>query len=164
MATGNGSQLPKMPIQRRYPWVMNSTVRRLAISTVLLGGFLGCHNDPTVWIKDVRSPNGAWIATARTRQWGGFGSAWVETSVSIQKVDKTVNSGKPFDVLSYPGGGAGGPAYVLSDANADHDLQVIWLSPTHLQIAHKSAINPDLEVIRFSDVDISYQLPTDNTP
>ena len=38
-------------------------------------------------------------------QWGGFGSAWVETTVSIKKADKTVNKGKPFDVFSYPGGG-----------------------------------------------------------
>ena len=136
-------------------------MRRLAIFAFLLGSLLGCHDDPTVWKKDFRSPNGAWVATARTRQWGGFGSAWVETSVSIQKVDGTVNSGKPFDVLSYPGGGSGGPAYVLSDANADRDLQVVWLSPTHLQISHKSALSPDLEVIRFSDVDISYQLSVD---
>src|ERR1700722_9898747 len=129
--------------------MMIRTPSRLAISAVVLGSLLGCQDrDPTVWKKDLRSPDGAWIATARTRQWGGFGSAWVETSVSIKKVDGTVNRGKPFDVLSYPGGGSGGPAYVLSDANADLDLQVIWLSPTHLQIAHKSAANPDLEVIR----------------
>ena len=144
--------------------MMISIVRRLAISTSLIGSLLGCQGDPTVWKKDFPSPNGAWVATARTKQWGGFGSAWVETSISIQKVDKTVNRGQSFDVLSYPGGGAGGPAYVLSDANADHDLQVTWLSPTHLQIAHKTAIDPDLEVIRFSDVDISYQLSVDKTP
>jgi hypothetical protein len=144
--------------------MMISTLRRFYISAILVGSLLGCQGDPTVWKKDFRSPDGAWVATARTKQWGGFGSAWVETSVSIQKVDKTVNRGKPFDVLSYPGGGVGGPAYVLSDANADHDLQVIWLSPTHLQIAHKSAIDPDLEVVRFSDVDISYQLSVDKAP
>ena len=57
-----------------------------------------------------------------------------------------------------------GPAYVLSDANAGRDLQVTWLSPTHLQIAHKSAIVPDLEVVRFSDIDISYQLSVDKGP
>jgi hypothetical protein len=143
---------------------MNSTVRALAISAVLLGNFLGCQNDPTVWIKDFRSPDQAWVATARTRQWGGFGTAWVETTVSIKKVDGTVNRGKPFDVLSYPDGGSGGPAYVLSDANADRDLKVNWLSPTHLEIAHTSPINPDLEVVRFSNIDISYQLPADKAP
>jgi hypothetical protein len=118
---------------------------------------LGYHDDPTVWKKDIPSPTGAWVATARTKQWGGFGSAWVETTVSIQRVDGTVNHGNPFDVLSYPGGGEIPKTYVLSDANVDTDLQVTWLTPTHLQIAHRSAINPDLQVIRFSDVDISFQ-------
>jgi hypothetical protein len=132
-----------------YHLVMNSTVRALAISAILLGNFLGCQNDPTVWIKDFRSPDQAWVATARTRQWGGFGTGWIETTV---------------DVLSYPDGGSGGPAYVLSDANADRDLKVNWLSPTHLEIAHTSPINPDLEVVRFSNIDISYRLPADKAP
>ena len=93
--------------------------------------------DPTVWVKDLRSPDGAWTATATTRQWGGFGSAWVETTVSIRKIDKTVNKGKPFDVFSYPGDGRIPKTYVLSPENADADLQVSWLTPNHLQIGHK---------------------------
>jgi hypothetical protein len=133
-------------------------VRSFVAATLLaaVAMALGCNNDPTVWKKDIPSPNGAWVATTRTRQWGGFGSAWVETTVSIRKLDGTVNKGKPFDVLSYPGGGPIPKTYVLSDANLDPDLQVSWLTPTHLQIAHRSAINPDLQVIRFSHVDISF--------
>ena len=137
--------------------MMIKTVIRFAISTVVFGSFLGCHDDPTVWRKDFRSPDGAWLATARTKQWGGFGSAWVETSVSIQRVDGTVNQGKPFDVFSYPGGGKIPKTYILSDENLDPDLQVSWLAPTRLQIAHLSAIDADLEVIRFSNVDISFR-------
>ena len=116
----------------------------------------GCHGDPTVWKKDVLAPGGAWVATARTRQWGGFGSAWVETTVSVKKLDGTVNDGKPFDVLSYPGGKVS-KAYVLSNENADTDLQLTWSAPTHLQIYHRSRVNPDLEVVRFADIDISFQ-------
>ena len=97
------------------------------------------------------------MATAQTKQWGGFGTGWVETSVSIRKIDGTVNDGKPFDVFSYPGGGGIPKTYVLSDENLDPDLQMVWLGPKHLQLAHRSAIDPDLEVIRFSDVDISFQ-------
>jgi hypothetical protein len=41
----------------------------------------------------------------KTKQWGGRDTDWVETSVSIRKIDGTVNHGKPFDVFSYPGGG-----------------------------------------------------------
>jgi hypothetical protein len=92
----------------------------------------------------------------RTDQWGGFGTAWVKTTVSIRKVDGTVNRGKPFDVLSYPGGGDIPKTYTLSEMNADQNLQVRWASPKHLEIMHKTSIDPDLEVIRFSDVDVTY--------
>jgi hypothetical protein len=118
---------------------------------------MGCEKDPTVWKKDIPSPNGAWVATARTEQWGGFGSARVQTTVSIRKLDGTVNHGKPFDVLSYPGGGNIANTYVLSNANADTNLRVAWLTPTRHHITHLNPIKPDLEVIRLSDVDISFQ-------
>ena len=104
------------------------------------------------------SPDGTWVATARTDQWGGFGSAWVETTVSIRKLDGTVNHGKPFDVLSYPGGGNIPKTYTLAQENADHDLQVRWASSKHLEIAHASPVEPDLEVIRFSDIDVTYAI------
>ena len=129
-----------------------------AIATVAaLAVLSGCQGDPTVWKKDVLAPGGAWVATARTKQWGGFGSAWVETTVSVKKLDGTVNHGKPFDVLSYPGGGVISKAYVLSNDNADTDLQLTWSAPTHLQIYHRSVVSPDLEVVRFADIDISFR-------
>jgi len=121
-----------------------------------LGLLMGCH-DPTVWKKDVRSPDGAWVAIARTKQWGGFGSAWIETTVSIQKLDGTVNRGKPFDVLSYPSSGPIAKAYVLSIENADPDLKMTWATPLHLEIAHRTPIDPDLAVVRFADVTISFK-------
>lgn len=130
----------------------------LAIGTVAALAMLSsCNREPTVWKKDALAPGGAWIATAQTRQWGGFGTDWVETTVSVKKLDGTVNHGKPFDVFSYPGGGKIAKAYVLSDENADTDLQLNWLSPTVLQISHRSDINPTLVVVRFADIGISYQ-------
>jgi hypothetical protein len=87
---------------------------------------------------------------------GGFGSAWVETTVSVKRLDWTVNRGKPFDVLSDPGAVIS-KAYVLSDQNADTDLQLTWSAPTHLQIYHRSDASPDLEVVRFADIDISFR-------
>ena len=107
---------------------------------------------------DIRSPDGAWIATARTDQWGGFGTAWVETTVSIRKIDSTVIHGKPFDVLSYPGGGSIPKTYSLSTENADQNLHIRWASDKQFEIAHRSPVEPDLIVIRFSDVDIRYDL------
>ena len=133
-------------------------LRGIAATTGLwfLAMLSGCHNSPTVWKQDVRSPDGAWIATARTDQWGGFGSGWIDTTVSIRKVNRTVNDGKPFDVFSYPGGGSIPKSYVLSTENADSQLQIVWLTPRHLQITHLSPVNPDLVVVRFADIDISF--------
>ena len=122
--------------------IWNKAGRAGVTLTVLSLSGCGYFYDPTVWVKDLRSPDGAWTATATTRQWGGFGSAWVETTVSIRKIDKTVNKGKPFDVLS--------------PENADADLQVSWLTPNHLQIGHKSPVEPDLAVIRFANVDVTF--------
>jgi hypothetical protein len=122
-----------------------------------LSMLIGCRSDSTVWKRDVLAPGGAWVATARTRQEGGFGSAWVETTVSVKRLDGSVNGGKPFDVLSYPGGGTISKAYVLSDQNADTDLQVTWSTPTLLQIYHRSNVNLDLEVVRFANIDISFR-------
>lgn len=110
------------------------TARMISAATgvAALAMLSGCHNDPTVWEKDVLAPGGAWVATARTRQWGGFGSAWVETTVSLRKLNGTVNRGKPFDILSYPSGMIS-KAYVLSNENADTDLQLAWSGPTHFR-------------------------------
>jgi hypothetical protein len=62
-----------------------------------------------------------------------------ETTVSIRRVNGTVNDGKPFDIFSYPGSGPIPKAYVLSDENANTYLQMTWLSPNHLQVDDRSA-------------------------
>jgi hypothetical protein len=72
------------------------------------------RHDPVVWKTELRSPDGAWLATAHTDQYGGFGSAWVETVVTLNKLDGTINQGKPFDILEYPDGGPIHQSYTLS--------------------------------------------------
>jgi hypothetical protein len=131
-------------------------IARLALSAAFVVTS-GCHHDPTVWRTSLRSPDGVWLATARTDQDGGFGSAWIETVVTVQKLDGTVNHGKPFDVLSYPEGGPIRKAYVLSDENAGGgvNLKMKWLTSKHLEIDYTGNIDPDLQVARFSDIDIT---------
>lgn len=98
------------------------------------------------------------MATARTDQWGGFGSAWVETTVALSRPDKTVNRGKQFDIFSFPGERGIHKAYTLSDENASRDLQLTWLSSKHLEVKYASDVQPDLAVIRFSDVDVTFRV------
>ena len=131
----------------------------------VVSSLAGCRYDPTVWKEDFRAPDGAWIARARTDQWGGFGTAYVATTVSLVRVDPTYNKGQAFDILSYPGGGAIPKTYVLSDDNADRDLHLKWMSPTHLEITRLSLEEePTLEVIRFGNVDITFRLSTQSQP
>src|SRR5580692_2846782 len=62
----------------------------------------GCRrpslDDLTVWKTQVRSPDGLWVASASTIQNGGFGSANIETVVSLQQANV---SGPPVDVLEF---------------------------------------------------------------
>jgi hypothetical protein len=119
-------------------------------------GCLSCH-DPVVWKIELRSPDGAWLATAHTDQYGGFGSAWVETVVTLSKLDGTVNRGKPFDILEYPDGGPIHQSYTLSPENAGGgvNLEMRWTTANHLEISYSGSLDTDLEVVRFGGVDIS---------
>jgi hypothetical protein len=114
----------------------------------------GCGSNPTVWRMDLPSPDGAWLATARTDQYGGFGSALVETAVSLRKLNGTVNRGKAFDVLEYPGGGRIRKPYTLSEANAAN-LTMKWVTATHLDIACDGNLQPDLQVAKFGGIEIT---------
>lgn len=117
----------------------------------------GCRQNPTVWRTELRSPNGAWTATVHTDQYGGFGSGYIDTTVSLKRMDGTINRGKPFDILEYPNGGPIHKAYRLSDDNAGGgvDLKMKWLSNTHLEIDYSGTIDPDLQVVRFGGVEIT---------
>lgn len=154
---------------------MNVKISRALGAFVLIaasGSLSSCRSsgdnaDPTVWTQEFKSPDGAWIATATTRQWGGFGSAWVETSVSLKTTGTKyiVDDNKEFHVFSYPGGKIV-KAYTLDSHNADTDLAIRWTSPHQLHIAHSSPVDPDLIVLRRSEVDVFYQkgsftLPTE---
>jgi hypothetical protein len=137
---------------------MRAGITASLIAFTIAWSLVGCRYDPIVWKKDLRAPDGAWIARARTDQWGGFGSAYVATTVSLVRVDGTYNKGEAFDILSYPGGGPIPKTYVLSDDNADRNLQLKWVSPTQLEITHLAPIEPTLEVVRFGNVDVTFRL------
>ena len=80
---------------------MSISAKKVLALLGLLMPLVGCRYDPTVWKLDLRSPDGAWLASARTDQYGGFGTASIDTVVTLKKLDGTVNKGKPFDILAY---------------------------------------------------------------
>jgi hypothetical protein len=118
----------------------------------------GCRSVPTIWRAESRSPDGTWLATAHTEQDGGFGSASIMTSVDLKRVNGTVNSGKPTNVLSFDCPGPAGRAYILdNNANAGGtiDLKMKWLTRSHLEVTYDGKAQVVFQVVKFADAQIS---------
>ncbi len=119
----------------------------------------GCRDVPTIWRTELPSPDGAWVAVAHTEQDGGFGSAWIGTSVDLKRSDGTVRRGKPFTILEFDCPGPAAHAYVLDDANAGGTihLHMAWLTPSTLEVTYDGTATVNLQVARFAGVNISLQ-------
>jgi hypothetical protein len=137
-----------------HKWVV---LFAISVAFMLLTGCRNHPYDPVIWRTDLRSPDGAWLATAHTDQYGGFGSAYIDTVVTLKRLDGTINRGKPFDILEYPEGGPVRKAYTLSQENAGGgvNLEMRWLTLNHLEIDYSGYLNPDLQVVRFGGVEIT---------
>ena len=109
----------------------------------------------TVWKAEVRSPDGIWIATARTVQSGGFGTAWITTSVSLKRVG---SSDPPMEVLGFSCQGPVPRPYVLDNvANAGRtmNLRLKWVSATHLEVTYSGKPDIYLQVVKYQGVEIT---------
>jgi len=120
----------------------------------------GCRSVPTIWRQELKSPDGAWLAIAHTEQDGGFGSAFIGTSVDLKSTNRTVNRGKPFNVLFFDCPGPAPHAYVLDNANAGGTigLRMKWPDSSHLEVTYDGTAQVDLQVVRFAGVNISLQV------
>jgi hypothetical protein len=65
--------------------VIGRTAVKLIIFSACLFG-LGCQDVGTTWEEEARSPDGLWLAAARSQQWGGPGTAYDATSVYLKWV------------------------------------------------------------------------------
>ena len=100
------------------------------------------------WAAESRSPDGNWVATAQTREHGGFGTGGAETTVEI-----------------YRSGSSRSRQLVLGFADGGRDiaLKLGWDGPRHLIATY--AGNPDLlyfEVVKTSGIDISVENASPN--
>ena len=98
----------------------NRSVIRNAVSLIVIGICIlgvGCQKGyKTIWKAGVRSPDGLWLANAETVQNGGFGSAAIQTSVYLKRVNV---SEPPTQVLGFWCQGPAPRPYVLdNNANA----------------------------------------------
>jgi hypothetical protein len=110
---------------------------------------------PTVWKAEVRSPDGQWLAIARTVQSGGFGTAWITTGVFLQRTSPSTGA---TQVLGFSCQGPVPRPYVLdnvANAGGTINLTMKWLAPTRLEVTYSG--NPDLylQVVKYADIEIS---------
>jgi hypothetical protein len=139
-------------------------IRVASIFSVILGVCVlisGCKDVPTIWRQEVQSPDGSWLAIAHTEQNGGFGSASITTGVDLKRIDGTVHSGRPVDILElWSNGPSPKRPYVLdNDANAGGmvNLTMKWLDPSHLEVTYDGQARVDFQVVKLAGIDISLQ-------
>ena len=120
--------------------------RKLILSSILAACTLvsGCNDSATIWSGEAQSPNKNFVASARTEQHSGLGTAGVYTSVYLKQ-----NTQKPTTIL------------VLSNESA-YPLGVTavnmsWVTPSHLNIAYKGNANIVLQVVKCAGVEISIE-------
>jgi hypothetical protein len=104
----------------------NPAAIRTAIALVIIGVCVlgsGCRDTATTWSGEASSPDGHWLATARSQQWGGPGTAYDATTVYL-KWNK--GSQPPTQVL------------VFSHQYATMNLKMEWVTPTHLEGERKA--------------------------
>jgi hypothetical protein len=136
---------------------------RAALLLILGVAGSGCDHldDPTVWRAQFPSPDGQWIATALTTQYGGFGSALISTSVHLRRTDGSVSDTTVLE-LSCPGPIA--HPYVLdnsANAGGSVHLSVTWDSPTALRIDYDSQPTIAFQAAQVGPVRIAAQTRSD---
>ena len=100
----------------------------------------GCRDVATIWSTDSSSPDGRWVASAHTDQYGGPGTAGILSTVTLRQVKGKQDK---IEVLQ------------LSQDATQVDLKLNWLSPTHLEITYKQPASVDFQAIKCGGIDIS---------
>lgn len=126
--------------------VITSARAWLYVALVLLCvSVLSCSQDrSTIWHATLRSPDGQWVAAARTYDYGGPGTA---TVMSIVSLTRTIGAKTSEVVLAY------------GEDPTDLSRPVLrWLSKRHLEVEFRSAQHLDTQVVRYEGIDISVRL------
>jgi hypothetical protein len=141
-----------------YKAVIRKPISPIILAVCLLG--FGCSNSTTIWKAEVRSPDGSWIASARTVSGGGFGTGYLDTIVYLQQVNSSGTPfGTPLEVLGFncDNNPVSKPDSLdnLANAGGTIDLTMKWVSRSHLEVTYDR--HPDLffQVVKAKGVDIS---------
>jgi hypothetical protein len=115
----------------------------------------GCENAPTIWKAEAQSPDRLWLASVRTQQHGGFGSAGIINSVYLKRIN---SSTPPIEILEIFSNGAGAAhPYVLDNANAGGtiNLAIKWVNPSRLDVTYRGPAEVSYQVAQYGGIEIS---------
>ena len=90
-----------------------------------------------IWSAEARSPDGHWVASARTDQYSGPGNAGLYTTVELRR---TSGQKSPMEIL-------------LLDYQKN--VKMIWLTPSHLEMAYNTHADIDFQAVKCAGIDIS---------
>src|SRR5579864_8485842 len=121
-----------------------------AISLIAIGVYVllcGC-GPTTTWTSEVRSPDGNWLAVARSEQGSGPGNASDATTVYLKRLKWP----QPLtQVLGF------------SHQYATMNLKMEWVSPAHLHVRYGESAKPgdhvnlNFQVVKYAGIDISVE-------
>lgn len=126
---------------------------RMLALLVLVGLFIASScgvpiDRPRVtWSAEVRSPDGNWLATANSREGGGFGGQYDVTQVYLN----STTLGTPIEILGF------------SHEQPTMTLKMEWLTSTHLNVSYGGHANLNFQAIKCAGIDISVQNLSDGT-
>jgi hypothetical protein len=132
------------------PWSVRSAAMRRAICLIAISvcflGSSGCWREgvQTIWSAETPSPDGSWLANARTEQYGGFGTGRVETDVYL----KWIKGSQPPKLILMFFHDPNDPPRLIS-------LSMKWITPSHLDVAYNGRAKVNFQVVKYGDVDIS---------
>ena len=102
----------------------------------------GCRDNPTTtWSAEARSPDGHWVASARTDQYSGPGNAGLYTTVNLRRTSGQKN---PMQIL-----------LLDQQETGPITLKMNWLTPSHLEVAYTKHPSLDFQVVKCAGIDIS---------
>jgi hypothetical protein len=105
----------------------------------------GCRPE-TTWSAEAKSPDGLWLATARSQQWSGPGNAYDATIVYLKRTSGTE---PPTEILGF------------SQQYATMNLEMEWATPMHLDVSYGPSTRPgdqvslDFQVARMGGIVIT---------
>jgi hypothetical protein len=143
-----------MPVVRfglgRVDTIQNAISLMILFTCVFLSG---CQDKATIWSAASRSPDGNWLATAHTDQYGGPGTAAVQTVVYLKWIK---GSESPVQILAF----SYDSAYPLGVTG----VKMNWINPARLDVGYKGPATIDFQTIKCAGIDISVRDLSNDPP